>query len=424
MGCISIIDTNSLEQLTGFQKFTEDRRCATCTSEICPGKKLIRSGQTEANELIDVYPCFIKAYLLNYLSPEEMRPILKAPLLHYVGIKTQAVSRTTTRRGSYANLGTLLVILQDYVKNFDEYERYQGMKFSDYLTQVRTLPGCAKIQNHAINHRLNEEFLKFFRNEGPPIIRIPVPTATGMTTYKLNLNLLNVQQANPDSKRFAGFLLDVLQLYFQFREVGSIEVLKFCDELKTDPLANERAIIQFFKENLRHNDARMFEITAFVVLRAYFSTKRIIIGETPAELKEVALQLYKTGRVSANDGGIDYVLTPLGKYFQATQGFDFKKYFLDIDKLGKFPISFVIQTEMSAVEAFERIKRDAKEKYSNQLVLDSYLKSFEKVFTLSDFDKMLEDFRRLQEEIKAKFLIDMIEEFEKRYSVEYNIAES
>ena len=45
------------------------------------------------------------------------------------------------------------------------------------------------------------------------------------------------------------------------------------------------------------------------------------------------MELYKTGRVGANDGGIDFVLRPHGRFFQATEVLDFGKYFLDIDKI-------------------------------------------------------------------------------------------
>jgi len=104
------------------------------------------------------------------------------------------------------------------------------------------------------------------------------------------------------------------------------------------------------------------------------------MGETKERLEKIPLSLFRTGRVNANDGGIDYVLTPLGKYFQATQDFNFEKYFLDIDKLARYPISFVIQTDMTSDQVFERIKRDAETKYSDHDVLESYLKSFEACF--------------------------------------------
>ena len=40
-----------------------------------------------------------------------------------------------------------------------------------------------------------------------------------------------------------------------------------------------------------------------------------------------AIKLYKTGKTNANDGGIDFVMKPLGRFFQVTETLDFKKYF-------------------------------------------------------------------------------------------------
>ena len=416
------IHISALEKLTGFESFTVERKCITCTSSICPGKQLIQFGMVRNNNYIDEYPCFVKAYLLSSLSVNEVqRLLLESRLLRYVGVKTQAVSRTTTRRGAYGNLGTLLVILLDYLKNCNNYSEYSGMKFSDYLAEVRNFPGCAKIQNHAINHRLNQEFRKLFeRTEQVPIIRVPIPGKLG-TTYKINENLLNIQNERLEKRDFASLLSTILQLYFHLRETGSKDIIERCRELEASPLENEESIIQFFKQKLRHNDARIFEVTAFVVFKAWYSTKKILIGENPKKLREVTLTLHRTGRAHANDGGIDYVLTPLGKYFQATQNFNFSKYFLDIDKLGKFPISFAIQTEMTAEEAIERIRRDARAKYSDRRILDSYLSSFDEVFTLGNLDEILAELGSLPEGIKNSLFKEMLEEFVRQYSVEYNI---
>jgi hypothetical protein len=65
------------------------------------------------------------------------------------------------------------------------------------------------------------------------------------------------------------------------------------------------------------------------------------------------LKLYKTGRTNANDGGIDFVMKPLGRFFQVTETLDFKKYFLDIDKIQKYPVTFVIKS----VEGVELLKK-------------------------------------------------------------------
>lgn len=400
--------------------FTEERQCTECNSKTCPAKS-VQFGMTETTSLLSRYACFVKAYLLNKVSVEEAKQILDNPLSQYIGIKTQAVTRTTTRRGSYANLGTLLVILNDYLIHLENYEKYDGMKFSDYLVQVRELPGCAKIQNHAINDRLNQEFEKFFRDEEAPIIRVPVPSSLGATTYKLNVSLLRLGKAKTQPRAFAGYLLDILRLYFRLREVGNEEVIVYCRWLQTDPKANEEATSVFFRDSVRHDDARMFQITAFAILKAWYSTRYVILGESKEKLETVPLSLYRTGRVNANDGGIDYILTPLGKYFQATQNFNFEKYFLDIDKLARYPLSFVIQTDMTPDQAFKRIRKDAEKKYTDPVILESYLNSFEAVLTLVSLDEKLNEIRSLPTAVKTQLFKEMIAEFIRQFKVEYNI---
>lgn len=68
------------------------------------------------------------------------------------------------------------------------------------------------------------------------------------------------------------------------------------------------------------------------------------------------MHLYKTGRTNANDGGIDFVMRPLGRFFQVTETLDFKKYFLDIDKIERFPLSFVIKSEESVDDLLSKLK--------------------------------------------------------------------
>ena len=56
-------------------------------------------------------------------------------------------------------------------KNF-QYADYEGAKFSRLFRRQRELPFGSKLQNHALNHLLNEEFHKYFSLEDAlPIIR-------------------------------------------------------------------------------------------------------------------------------------------------------------------------------------------------------------------------------------------------------------
>lgn len=68
------------------------------------------------------------------------------------------------------------------------------------------------------------------------------------------------------------------------------------------------------------------------------------------------LTLYKTGRTNANDGGIDFVMKPLGRFFQVTEVDVYNKYLLDIDKVMHYPVTFVVKTTRLSQEIYDDLK--------------------------------------------------------------------
>ncbi|GHU33376.1 hypothetical protein FACS1894172_11750 [Spirochaetia bacterium] len=93
--------------------------------------------------------------------------ILKcSSLLQYINIKTKSANKGSKSWGSFANLYAIYVILEDYIKVVFEEKRndaeHQGAIFSDLFNRQRELPFGTKLQNHALNHRLNEEYHKYF----------------------------------------------------------------------------------------------------------------------------------------------------------------------------------------------------------------------------------------------------------------------
>jgi len=99
------------------------------------------------------------------------------------------------------------------------------------------------------------------------------------------------------------------------------------------------------------------------------------------QLAEEALILYKTGRTNANDGGIDFVMKPLGRFFQVTETIDVNKYFLDIDKVQRFPVTFVVKSDETIEKIRATIRNQALTKYKIESVVDSYMTAVEKLLT-------------------------------------------
>jgi len=77
----------------------------------------------------------------------------------------------------------------------------------------------------------------------------------------------------------------------------------------------------------------------------------------------VKWELFKLGRVNANDGGIDYLLLPVGRVFQATETLDLKKFYLDIERVGSYPITFVIKSPLISKKLLKKIKKTDQKKY-------------------------------------------------------------
>lgn len=107
-------------------------------------------------------------------------------------------------------------------------------------------------------------------------------------------------------------------------------------------------------------------------------------------------------------------MQPIGHVFQVTEVLDFKKYFLDIEKINKFPITFVVKTEDSAKDVMKEIKKQAEKEYEDE-ILEKYLSCFEEIITIKKLRKYLNVI--IEEELLDKFFNDLL----KYCSIEYNV---
>ena len=126
-------------------------------------------------------------------SAEEI--LEKSALLQYLNIKTISATRGSKARGSFANLYALYVLIEDYLNHgFDgkgDYSNYQGAAFIDLFKRQRELPFGNKLQNHALNHRMNSDFRKYF----PQTDYIPILRDVETKRYWINENLLKISAA-------------------------------------------------------------------------------------------------------------------------------------------------------------------------------------------------------------------------------------
>jgi len=305
-------------------------------------------------------------------------------LLQYLNYKTKSANRGSKSRGSFANLYAIYVLVEDYlVKNYDttgDYSKYEGAEYSKLLTRQRELPFGAKLQNHALNSRMKEEFKKFFpHSKFQPILR-----NLSTNRYWINENLLKVR-LNQESHNIAKLIIEIIDAYIATKQDAFQKFIKVCEDLQHIGNEDSNKIESFILSLLAPNvDARLFEIVSYAILKLYYKDKIIFWGfaSRPEEIFEEPLKLYKTGRTNANDGGIDFVMKPLGRFFQVTETLDFKKYFLDIDKIEKYPITFVVKTTECVEELGKKLRANALKLYVIESVVENYMSCIEELINI------------------------------------------
>ena len=315
-----------------------------------------------------------------------------SPIFGYLNTKTKAANRGSKARESFANHYALYVVVEDYIQKgfFDgtadtSYTKYEGARFSDLFQRQRQLPFGSKLQNHAPNSRLNDEFRKFYPTVGkPPIVR-NMETQRYWVQEDLLLVTIRDKSGKDQIYNISKAVIDIIERYVETKRAAFEKFLETCQQLSELGNDDPQRAVDFVRGQLAPNvDARVFEIVSYAVLEAKYGQETIWIGTTREDVTEEFLILYKTGRTNANDGGIDFVMQPLGRFFQVTETVDANKYFLDIDKIQKFPITFVVKSDQSADQIRAEIRGQAVQKYKIESVVESYMEAVEEIINVKD----------------------------------------
>jgi len=110
-------------------------------------------------------------------------------------------------------------------------------------------------------------------------------------------------------------------------------------------------------------------------------------------------------------------MKPLGRFFQVTETLDFKKYFLDIDKVQRFPISFVVKTNMSHDDMKKAIKENAIKSYKVKSVVNRYMDAVEEIINIDDLILILKQL------IKSGDVKSILDEIILQSRLEFNYEE-
>ncbi len=326
----------------------------------------------------------IRKVLTSFFGKKAEAVLQNSLLIQYLNEKTKSANKGSKSRSSFANIYSIYVIVEDYIRHSyhknekGKYADYEGAVFSCLFKRQRELPFGAKLQNHSLNNRTNSEFQKFFPTANlVPIIRNP-----GTNRYWVNDNLLWIE-IDDKNYNIAEAVIGIIDEYIKTKQDSFERFINHCRKLQTIENSNEAEIKEFILSLLAPNvDARLFEIVSFSILKLFYIEQNIYWGYELEKIETENLKLYKTGRTNANDGGIDFVMKPLGRFFQVTETIDFKKYFLDIEKLEKFPVTFVIKSNDSINDIKSRIKSDALKTYPVKAIVQKYLDCIEEIINI------------------------------------------
>lgn len=356
----------------------------------------------------------IKEVLEKYFGGNSEQIFKNSELIQYLNIKTVSADRGSKSRGSFANIYAIYVLVEDYINNEfhkkGKYSKYDGAIFSDLFKRQRELPFGAKLQNHALNHRMNQEFKKHFSTcDYIPIIRV-VETKR----YWINEKLL-VVKANKETFNIAQVTIEIIDKYIETKKSAFDNFIKTSEQFKTIETEQPEKVKEFILSLIEPNvDARIFEIVSYSILKNDYKEQSIFFGYSKETIEEENLKLYKTGRTNANDGGIDFVMKPLGRFFQVTETTDVKKYFLDIDKLEKFPVTFVVKSTIPIDELKDSIRDGAIEQYTVEKVVEKYMDCIEEIINI---DSLILSLDKVE---KENNLGNVLSEIIKQSKVEFN----
>lgn len=359
----------------------------------------------------------IKLILEKHFTADANDIFDKSLLLQYINKKTRSAERGSKSRSSFGSLYAIYTILEDYIANdFQKkgnYSDYEGASFAKLLARARQLPFGAKQQNHSFNNRANSEFQKYFpTTEYTPIIR-----NLETSKYWINENLLRIS-VGKKKYNISSVVIEIIDEYIRTKESAFNRFIAALEKLRQASNAEQESSQHFILEQLAPNvDARLFEIVSYSILKFFYQEKIIIWGFDMESLKTENLKLYKTGRTNANDGGIDFVMKPLGRFFQVTETLDFKKYFLDIDKVQKYPITFVVKSEDTISNLKDKIRLNAMKVYPVAEIVNSFMDCVEEVINISVLKE------RFADAIKQGYTTNILDEIILQSKVEFNYSE-
>ena len=330
-------------------------------------------------------------------------------LLQYFDKKMKAVHGNSKTRRSLASIYAIYSVLYfyetEYFNKAQEYRQFDGYDYTKLFNFYRGLYGGSKLENHALNSRVNGEF----RNKFPSASNDLIINNNGK--YLLHIDYLYVL-GQDISKTVCKIIKKYVDLLIA-KDHDLISILQHMHSLDNYDVKKEQ-INSLLTEDA---EARIFEIISYAILKNHYRNQKVYFGYSLDNIREEELQLYKTGRTNANDGGIDFVMRPIGRFFQVTEVNNYDKYFLDMDKVMHFPISFVIKTKTTKDDVLHELSEHIDRRANGMRVIkERYQKAIEEIITINEL-------RQWIMELEHGDIDNIIRDIDIYYKLEMNMVE-
>lgn len=350
---------------------------------------------------------FIKDILIADYPKDYQHIYDESLLLQYLDKKMKAVHGNSKTRRSLANIYAIYSILYFYQKDFYnnpvEYRKFGGYDYMRLFNYYRGLYGGKKLQNHALNSRVNGEF----KNKFPSITNDLIIINNGK--YLLHIDYLYVDKY--DISRTCCRVIEKYAELLMAKDHALVNILQHMQEL-TNYHDKKNQINALLSEDA---EARIFEIISYAILKNHYRNIKVFFGYSRDSIKEEELHLYKTGRTNANDGGIDFVMRPVGRFFQVTEINNYDKYLLDIDKVMHFPITFVIKTKANKKQVLKELNDYIDVRANGMQVIEKrYRRAIEEIITINELQQWTYD-------LKDEDIDDIIRDIDVYYKLEMNL---
>lgn len=352
---------------------------------------------------------FVEEILKKNFPTNYQRIYDDAPMLQYLDKKMNAVHGNSKTRRSLANIYAIYSILyfykQDFFNNKSAYKCFEGYDYTKLFCFYRNLYGGSKLQNHALNSRVNGEFHNKIKNIKNDLIII------NNGKYLIHIDYL--YSCNRDISKVS---CEIIEKYIELLIAKDHALIQILNELQSLNDYNKKIskLLSLLNEDA---EARIFEIISYAILKTHYKNIKVYFGYSKENVKQKALELYKTGRTNANDGGIDFVMRPVGRFFQVTEVNNYDKYLLDIDKVMHFPVSFVIKTNDSKEKVMRDLELYINERSGGMKVLkERYMKAIEEIITINEL-------REWTEQLANNDIDEIIRDIDIYYKLEMHMDE-